>query len=52
MRDKNKIRYQCIGCGTCCRWSGHVRLLENEVDAIANFLELTVADFIKKHRIF
>ncbi len=43
----NKPVYQCTGCGTCCRWPGYVRVSEEEVDAIAEHLDMSVDQFVK-----
>ncbi|MGD9822872.1 YkgJ family cysteine cluster protein [Desulfobacter sp.] len=40
-------RFECLGCGACCRQSGHVRLDANEPDIIADFLNMNVLDFIE-----
>lgn len=40
-------RFQCTRCGACCRWPGYVRLTEKEVDEIAEFLEMTIEEFIE-----
>ena len=42
-------RYLCQRCGNCCRWPGFVRLDDQEVNAIATFLQLTPAEFIEQH---
>ena len=41
--------FQCLGCGACCRQSGHVRVTDQEIEAIAAFLGMTVHDFIQAH---
>ena len=42
-------RYLCQRCGNCCRWPGFVHLDDNEINAIAAFLQLTPAEFIAQH---
>ena len=42
-------RYLCQRCGNCCRWPGFVSLDDQEVNAIAAFLQLTPAEFIEQH---
>ena len=42
-------RYLCQRCGNCCRWPGFVRVDEDEINAIAAFLQLTPAEFIAQH---
>ncbi len=41
--------FKCIGCGTCCRQTGHVRLALREPDIIADFLGMGVREFIKSY---
>lgn len=41
--------FKCTGCGNCCRWPGYVRLTSEEVDAIADFLQIPVAEFIDRY---
>ena len=43
----NLIRFKCLGCGACCRQTGHVRLILKEADIIADFLNMDVLDFIE-----
>lgn len=43
--------FKCARCGACCEWEGPVRLEEGEVDAIAGFLHMEVADFIAAHTV-
>ena len=38
--------FKCVRCGTCCRWSGYVRLREGEINLIANYLDMEVQEFI------
>ncbi|WP_321494622.1 YkgJ family cysteine cluster protein [uncultured Desulfobacter sp.] len=40
-------RFECLGCGACCRQSGHVRLRPEEPDIISDFLNMDVLDFIE-----
>jgi len=35
----------CARCGACCRQPGDVRLQDDETEAIARFLRLTIRDF-------
>ena len=46
---KENTLYVCTACGTCCRWSGYVRMTEREIDRMAAFLNMEVADFIDRH---
>ena len=41
--------FECKRCGSCCRWSGYVRVSADEVDAIADFLNIDRNDFIAEH---
>ncbi len=43
------LRYRCQRCGNCCRWQGYVRLTAADVDQIADFLALSVDEFIERH---
>lgn len=44
LRRKN-VRYECTCCGTCCRWEGYVRISSPEVEAIAQYLGMSVETF-------
>lgn len=44
-----KVIYECVRCGTCCRWRGIVRLTAAEVDAIAKFLGITPEAFVEQY---
>lgn len=37
--------FHCRCCGACCRWPGIVRAREQEITAIAGFLQIGEADF-------
>jgi Fe-S-cluster containining protein len=41
-------KYSCTRCGTCCKWPGHVRLVGDEADKIAEYLNMTTDEFIDK----
>ena len=41
------ISYQCQRCTNCCRWPGDVVLEEDEVQKIADFLEMPLYDFVR-----
>jgi uncharacterized protein len=43
--------FKCKRCGTCCKWSGYVRLLDEEIEEIANFLGLELHFFTSKYTI-
>ena len=40
--------FHCRRCGNCCRWPGAVRVSDEECDAIAAYLGMTVEDFIDR----
>ncbi|MCF6246734.1 MAG: hypothetical protein L3J69_05165 [Desulfobacula sp.] len=42
-------KFKCLGCCSCCRQSGYVRLTKNEPDTIAVFLDMDVSLFIEKY---
>ena len=43
------MAFQCQRCGNCCRWSGYVRMGEDEVEAIAGFLQLPLEVFTNEY---
>ena len=42
-------KFSCKRCGACCRWEGAVKVADDEVDAIAAFLNMSVDEFLEKH---
>ncbi|MCG8565585.1 MAG: YkgJ family cysteine cluster protein [Desulfobacterales bacterium] len=48
MKD-NLSEFKCLGCQACCKEDGYVRLLENEIDTIAQFMGMEVHTFIETH---
>ena len=44
-------QFQCKRCGICCKWEGPVRVSEQEIEAIANFLNIPVQEFIQNHTV-
>lgn len=40
------VFYQCQRCTNCCRWPGEVVLSDAEIERIADFLNLSVFDFV------
>lgn len=38
----------CTRCGNCCRWPGFVRILPEELETIARFLDLTPVSFVDR----
>jgi Fe-S-cluster containining protein len=44
------LRFKCTGCGQCCTGSpGHVWVSPSEAEAIAEQLNISVEEFIKKY---
>lgn len=43
--------FKCKRCGACCKWSGYVRLLGDESEYIANFLELELHFFTAQYTV-
>jgi len=43
------VIYECQRCTACCRWPGLVHVTNAEIDRLAEFLGLPVADFIQHH---
>lgn len=41
--------FRCTGCGTCCRWSGAVLLLDEDLPRLADALGISEAQFIEQH---
>ena len=39
--------YQCQRCTNCCKWPGQVKLTDNDITRISEFLELNERDFIE-----
>jgi len=38
--------FRCRRCGTCCKWEGPVRVSQEEIARIAEFLHIDVQEFI------
>ena len=49
MDSANRIHYECTRCGNCCRWEGIVRLQEDEIDRISEFLGMTPQTFVEAY---
>ena len=43
------MKFECARCGNCCRWEGCVKVSDQEIDAIAEFLGIPVMDFLEKY---
>ena len=41
------VHYVCQRCTACCKWPGDVRLEDDEITRIAEFLDLAEAEFIE-----
>jgi Fe-S-cluster containining protein len=41
--------FQCARCGACCEWEGYVRLTDDEVDVISEFLGMSVETFTSEY---
>ena len=41
--------FQCRRCGACCKWEGPVRVTEQEIDAIADYLGIELQRFIRDY---
>jgi Fe-S-cluster containining protein len=42
-------RFNCSGCGECCRWTGSVLLTSGDIAALAVHLGLDEQQFIDRH---
>ncbi|RKX45497.1 MAG: YkgJ family cysteine cluster protein [Verrucomicrobia bacterium] len=41
--------FKCTGCGTCCRWTGSVLLIDRDIAGMAVRLGLSEPEFIDRH---
>jgi uncharacterized protein len=51
----NGLRFACTGCGECCRDHGeytYVYLVKEDIQAMAETLALSTADFLKKYCLY
>ncbi|MFN3921569.1 MAG: YkgJ family cysteine cluster protein [Caldimicrobium sp.] len=46
------IKFECKRCGACCQGESTVSLSDKEIERIANFLHLTIEEFIQKYILF
>ncbi len=47
---KEGLKFKCTGCGKCCTGApGYVFLSEEEIVEMANFLNLSLEDFVKSY---
>jgi len=42
------VFYECQRCGNCCRWPGHVRLTEGDIDRLCERMGLGAGDFTRE----
>ena len=42
------IFYECQRCTACCRWPGDVRVSDEEIRRLADFVSLTEGEFIQR----
>lgn len=42
-------KYVCQRCGACCRWPGNVRIDDEEITLMADFLNLSESEFIDRY---
>ncbi len=38
--------FKCQVCGACCRWPGQVRLLDKDIIALAEYLDIALDEFL------
>ena len=43
------LKYLCQRCGNCCKWPGIIRVNEQDIDNISEYLGMTADAFIDKH---
>ena len=41
--------FTCLACGTCCKWPGPVRLLEEDIQALSSKLNMVSSDFVNQY---
>jgi len=49
VNESRQVFYECQRCGNCCRWPGLVRIEQQEVDAMAQALDMSAADFLDEY---
>lgn len=42
-------RFKCFKCGACCRWSGSVLLVDDDIIRLSDFLEISDGEFLEKY---
>ncbi len=43
------VYFQCQRCTNCCRWPGFVKLTDDDIAALAQFLGVPEFDFIQRY---
>ena len=41
--------YQCDRCTACCKWPGDVKVVDSEIETIAEFLKMDLQDFLDQY---
>ena len=41
--------FECKRCGKCCQWKGFVRVREEEIGLIADYLHIPEEEFLEKY---
>ena len=49
VEEEELAAFQCRRCGACCKWEGPVRVTEQEIDAIADYLGIELQRFIRDY---
>ncbi len=49
MAEIDLSEFVCLRCGACCCWPGDVKVTDEEIKRIAEFLEMNEFDFIEKY---
>jgi Fe-S-cluster containining protein len=49
--DSTERSFKCQQCGTCCRWSGHVLLTEEDIARLAIAAGLSEEAFISRYTV-
>jgi Fe-S-cluster containining protein len=44
-----RTRFQCKRCGKCCSWKGFVRVTEEEINGIADYLNIPLERFLEDY---
>ncbi len=41
--------WNCVRCGECCRWSGHVLLTDEDINRLAALLQMEESAFVERY---